>query len=353
VLDNYYGGGSHDSPVEDSLTFSTDEEEVEDVSFRPSRPNISYALPPRPDHYHSRPNVSYALPPRPARYHSRPTINLEEEPFYRPLRPVTRRSNYLTRAPRRAGGLWLRAAKLEGNDIDGPGSAKLRLVVTRHGERYKGRDIPYVVGSWNDVVFARRLKEEYRILKATKIGFQETIASYTKIHFVYFRQYHAFSSRDGDKSKWKVSALVPITRMDDEKAKVWFMYKLQKLSSTRYRLATEKKSRSRPKIWTNRLEELIEPGAVIDMEVLETFDVKRICMGLLIAIFVSLAVALAYGFGMDQDFSTGFSIASWLITAAGFFAAIVALFGDDSSTSLRASFSAELRDVGETYRDYA
>ncbi|SMR61348.1 unnamed protein product [Zymoseptoria tritici ST99CH_1A5] len=323
VLDDFYGGNSRASGDDED-----DEDDEHEIRPRP----------PRPSHYRIH---DYA----------RPTVNQSYGESYG--RPVTGQSNHLSRPPRsyRARGLWTRAVRPSSDGS--PFSAHLRLVVTRHGEIYKSRDIPYVKSSWDDVQFARRLKEEYRILKATKIGFKETIASYTKIHFVYFRQYHAYSSRRFNQGKWNVSKLIPITALDDEKAKVWFMYQLQKLSSLRSRWAgaggRDGRRQSAPRKWTCRLDGLIEPGAVIDMEVLETFDVKRICVGLLLAVLFSLAVALAYGFAVDKDFSTGFSIASWIITAAGFFAAIVALFGDDSSTSLRASLNASPQEVPERF----
>lgn len=74
-------------------------------------------------------------------------------------------------------------------------------------------------------------------------------------------------------------------------------------------------------------------GAVIDIDVKETFDSSKIYMGLMLAILISLGAALGYGFAMDNDFSTGFSIASWVITALGFLAAVIAAgeyFGLDS-----------------------
>jgi hypothetical protein len=255
-------------------------------------------------------------------------------------RPSARRRRYLTRPPHstRPQGLWLRAAAP--SFPDGPLSLHLKVVVTRSGERYKSRSIPYTKGTWDDIIFAHRLKEEYRILKATKIGFTETIASYAKILFVYFRQYRATSSRTPsgrfDGVKWDVKVFMPITIKDDDSAKTWFMYQLQKLARLRSRWEEGGIGRKvvGPRVWVSRLDTLVEPGAVIDVEVQETFDVTKICVGLLVAILVSLAIALAYGFATkEKDFSTGFSIASWIITAAGFFAAIVALFGDESRSA--------------------
>jgi len=77
--------------------------------------------------------------------------------------------------------------------------------------------------------------------------------------------------------------------------------------------------------WTCRLDSLIEPGAVVDIEVKEQFDTVKIYIGLLLAVLSSLAVGLAYGFATeDRDFATGFSISSWMITAFGFIIAAIA-----------------------------
>lgn len=65
-------------------------------------------------------------------------------------------------------------------------------------------------------------------------------------------------------------------------------------------------------------------GAVVDLAVRETFDSTKIYVGLLLAVLLSLGTSLVYGFLMDRDFSTGFSIGSWILTAFGFFAAVVA-----------------------------
>lgn len=48
-------------------------------------------------------------------------------------------------------------------------------------------------------------------------------------------------------------------------------------------------------------------------------------LAIFMAAVLSLGVSLAYGFAMDKDFSTGFSIGSWLITAVGFIAALVSI----------------------------
>lgn len=111
--------------------------------------------------------------------------------------------------------------------------------------------------------------------------------------------------------------------------------KARKVSKLFQRNDGAKRSQKQSREWVNSLDELIEPGAVIDLEIKETFDSTKIYVALLLVILLSLGVALGYGFSRNNDFSTGFSIASWLITAFGFFAAIVAAgeyFGLDSPT---------------------
>ncbi|KAF1980924.1 hypothetical protein K402DRAFT_399020 [Aulographum hederae CBS 113979] len=57
---------------------------------------------------------------------------------------------------------------------------------------------------------------------------------------------------------------------------------------------------------------------------IEAFNARALCWWLSVAIFLSLAVALVYGFLMDKDFATGFGIASWMVTSVGFLIAVVA-----------------------------
>lgn len=205
----------------------------------------------------------------------------------------------------------------------------LKLVLTRKGERYKGRPFLYETNSWDDVVFAHRLRREYRSLKTDQIGLMQKLTSYKTISFVYFLQYHAFEDNRFDFGRWEITNRVPIVPRQDEKARSFFMYqfkkRVRKESKILSTLAMDKIfPKKRPRDWIRRLETLIEPGAVIDIEVKETFDSMKIYFGLLLAVLLSLGVALAYGFVMDNDFSTGFSIGSWLLTAFGFFAAVVA-----------------------------
>lgn len=217
----------------------------------------------------------------------------------------------------------------------------LKLVLTRKGERYKGRSISYATGSWDDVAFADRLRKEYRSLKTDQIGMMQKLTSYKTISFVYFLQYHAFEDPHFRFGRWEITDRVPIVPRQDEKARSFFMYQFKKRVRKESKIFSTLSDKSPPppkrhKDWVQRLEMLIEPGAVIDIEVKETFDSMKIYFGLLLAVLLSLGVALAYGFVMDNDFSTGFSIASWLLTAFGFFAAVVAAgeyLGLDSPTA--------------------
>jgi len=77
--------------------------------------------------------------------------------------------------------------------------------------------------------------------------------------------------------------------------------------------------------WTRTFDKLIEPGAILMFEVIETLDTSKINLGVILAALFSLVVALVYGFAMDNDFSTGFSIGSWFITAAGFIGALISI----------------------------
>ncbi|PPJ56533.1 hypothetical protein CBER1_03902 [Cercospora berteroae] len=323
MLDDYYDG------FDDTLFPRTtsmgmklqSESEHEPVGFEPPPPP-----PPRPPQSTVFPND---MPP--------------DNPFNRP--PYThelpgrhgRRHKFIDRAPHRTA-IWDRAAvripQVKKYDI------LLKLVLTRHGERYSGENFPYRSGTWTDVVFARKLNQQYRNLKTAKVGIVQKLTAYKKISFVYFVQFHAFPDvRYGKTGAWLRTARQPITFRDNAMTRNSFMNQLQRMcrkKSILYSMFTGKPSDrdERPPIrWVSRLDSLIEKGAVIDIDVQETFDSSKIYMGLMLAIMISLGAALGYGFAMDNDFSTGFSIASWVITALGFLAAVIAAgeyFGLDS-----------------------
>lgn len=268
------------------------------------------------------------------------------------VQQTARRPDYLREPPRGASqkGLWPRAAVVQKRrPEDGrprrPGASEhpaylggdevltvsLKLMLTRRGERFRGRAFRYVRGTWSDDDFARALQREYRSLKTQKIGWLQKLTSYRCITFVYFLQYHAYPSRRYPDGFWRISARRPVTRRDDQPARSSFMYRLKRLVREggpglwSGRGSEDRRRKPPPREWVDRLDCLIEPGAVLDIEIKETFDTGKIYVGLLLAVLLSLGAALAYGFATpDRDFATGFSLASWMITAFGFFAAVVA-----------------------------
>lgn len=138
-------------------------------------------------------------------------------------------------------------------------------------------------------------------------------------------------SKNRNKGRFEIPQRISITDKDDAESRDAFMYKL------RY---PNKGDRT----WCRTIDSLIEEGAIIDLEVSETFDAHKIYLALLLAILLSLAAALVYGFLMGNDFATGFSIASWMITAFGFFAAVVAAgeyFGMERPVSFQSAAKVE------------
>jgi hypothetical protein len=201
-----------------------------------------------------------------------------------------------------------------------PLTLPLKLVLTRRGERFKGREFLYTRGSWDDAAFARHLQREYRSLKARQIGLLQKLTSYRVVAFVYFLQYHAYPARKFPYGHWRISDRKSVTRRCDQAARNAFMWKLQRLGKRGGGGGRKGAGRE----WTCRLDSLVELGAVVDIEVKEQFDTVKIYIGLLAAVLSSLAVGLAYGFATDRDFATGFSISSWMITAFGFVIAAIA-----------------------------
>jgi len=241
--------------------------------------------------------------------------------------------DYVSRRPAhvKPGSLWARAAKpIDDNTLSGELDADLTIIVTRRGDRFRSKPFGYQTDckNWTDARFARVLKAEYRNLKTWGMwSFAQKLFAYKTIAFVYFLQsrYVRDHSRRGG-GRWEITDTTPITDADDAKAKDSFMYQLRNPPSyDRY-------------VWTDKLDALLEPGAVVDLEIVETFDTIKIYWALLFSILLSLGAALAYGFAMDNDFATGFTIASWMITAFGFFAAVVAAgeyFGMEKATSFQ------------------
>lgn len=227
--------------------------------------------------------------------------------------------------------LWARAAKPHGRSRKiGPLEAKPTLVVPRRGQRYRSRIFTYVQGKWDDEIFASEIKRHYRELKTRQIGPLQKLIAYKTIAFVYFLQLRCIDDGSGADNKWKVEMRKPITPFDDIESRNTFMYLLRHPPPGRK--------------WTATLDEMIVPGAVVDLEIMEAFDSVMIYWGLFFAVLLSLASALAYGFAMDNDFGTGFSIASWILTAFGFFAAVIAAgeyFGLEKPTSFQTGVGME------------
>ncbi|KAM3424448.1 hypothetical protein BST61_g6452 [Cercospora zeina] len=326
MLDDYYDG------FDDTLLPDTTKQGL-NQTFGSGYEPMFFEPPPPPPRPPPRPPQGPLFPDDlpPDNFPSRP-------PYSHPLPgPRRKRNDYYRRAPHRTA-IWDRAAvwnpKVDTYDI------VLKLVLTRHGERYSGEDFTYRKGTWTDIAFARKLNQKYRSLKTAKVGIVQKLTAYKKISFVYFVQFHAFpDSRYPKTGAWLQTDRQPIAPKDNAMTRNSFMNQLRRMcrkKSILYNTLTgtpNDRDEWQSTRWVSRLDRLIEPGAVIDIDVKETFDSSKIYMGLMFAIIVSLGAAVGYGFAMDNDFSTGFSIASWLITALGFLAAVIAAgeyFGLDS-----------------------
>ncbi|USW57184.1 hypothetical protein Slin15195_G105030 [Septoria linicola] len=306
MLDDYYDGFD-DNALPQTTSMGLNHE------FGAGYTPLNFQPPPPPPPRPPRPGMFSGSPP-PDRIYSRPS-----------QRPG-KRYDYIIRAPY-STAIWDRAAVWKDDKYD----IKLKLVLTRHGERYSGGTFAYRSGTWTDIVFARKLNQQYHSLKTSEVGIVQKLTAYKKISFVYFIQFHAFPDiRYPRTGAWLRTDRKPISPQDNAMTRNSFMNQLRRMckkKSILYSTFTGKPNEydERPPIrWVSRLDELIEAGAVIDIDVKETFDSTKIYMGLFFAIAVSLGAALGYGFAMDNDFSTGFSIASWAITALGFLAAVIA-----------------------------
>jgi hypothetical protein len=252
-------------------------------------------------------------------------------------------AQYLRRPPRGSKErFWERAAQY---DAQGNPRLSVRLIVTRKGRRYQSQAFEFTGGHAmglegdDDYYLAERIKRRYARLKSSQIGLMQKIIAYRTIAYVYILQYRC--TLVDSRSRWQVTARLPITSKDDDEGRANFMYLLRNKDALEDRYT-----------WADTLENCATAGAVIDLEVVETFDSIKIYWGLLFAILLSLGAALAYGFTMDNDFSTGFSIASWMITAFGFFAAVVAAgeyFGLERPNSF-AALGADLEQGAERPR---
>jgi hypothetical protein len=196
-------------------------------------------------------------------------------------------------------------------------SLKPTIVMKRHGRRFESELFPYEKG-WTDKRLAQALKDQYSHLKLKDVEFFQKIVAYKQIAYVIVLQSRCLEEEEN----WVVAKSIPITTKGDKEGQDAFMYLLRHPTDDRR--------------WTETVDSMIKPGVIIYFEVIETYDPSIINIGVLLAGMLSLGVALVYGFTMDRDFSTGFSIASWLITAFGFFAALVSiseLAGQESLTS--------------------
>jgi uncharacterized membrane protein len=109
-----------------------------------------------------------------------------------------------------------------------------------------------------------------------------------------------------------VAMSTPITKDSGKEDREAFMFVLRYPPSDTYR-------------WTATVDDAIKLGVVLVFEIFETLDTSKINLGIFLSAFLSLGVALAYGFATDGDFSTGFSIGSWFITAAGFIGTLISI----------------------------
>ena len=238
--------------------------------------------------------------------------------FSRPSYPPIRISNgddpYRSTPPGNnwKKGLWRYAAKWappRGDEFPEQTVISLKpvLLVARHGRRLRSKPFLYEKG-WTDKQFADELKLQYAALKLRDVGLLQKLVAYKQIAYV-----HVLQKRySKDSGKWVVAKSMPITNKSDKEGRDAFM------NLFRYPHVDDCR-------WTATVDDLIVQGAMLHFEITESFDSSKINVGLFVAALISLGVALVYGFAMDGDFSTGFSIGSWLVTAAGFFAALVSI----------------------------
>lgn len=209
-------------------------------------------------------------------------------------------------------GEWIHAAKEVASPRDPSAehtvmSLEPTLVVTRRGRRLTSDPFLYEKG-WTDMQFAEELKYQYASLKLRDVGLFQKLVAYRQIHYVNVLQYR-FTRKH---HKWMIVKSMPITNKGDKEGRDAFMYLLRYPRENKF-------------IWTGTIDNVAQPGAILKFEVLETFDSSKINIAIIMSALLSLGVSLAYGFAMDRDFSTGFTIGSWLITAAGFIAALVSI----------------------------
>jgi len=281
----------------------------------------------------SRPGQSFTRVERP----TASSADVTDRPYGRQKQYVGRRkdedADYLSEPPDGQSwksGEWKYAARLmrpRGEPVPERRvlSLKPTLVMTRRGRRFKSEPFEYEEG-WNDRQLAEELQYQYANLKLQDVGFFQKIVAYKQIAYVIMLQARCLK----EDPKWVVAKSMPITTKGDKEGRNAFMYLLRHPRDD-YR-------------WTGTIEKLIKPGVILYLEIIETFDSAKVYVGILIAALLSLGVALAYGFTMDGDFSTGFSIASWMITAFGFFAALVSISeiaGLESFTSFQTGVGME------------
>jgi hypothetical protein len=209
-------------------------------------------------------------------------------------------------------GLWKRAAKEAAPRGDESPehtvmSLEPTLVMHRRGRRYKSEPFYYERG-WTDRQFAETLKYQYTSQRLWDVGIVQKLVAYRQIHYVNVLQLR-FSR---EMRRWDVVKALPITKKSGKEARDAFMFLLRYPPYDTYR-------------WTATVDDAIKPGVVLVFEIFETLDTSKINLGIYLSAFLSLGVALAYGFAMDGDFSTGFSIGSWFITAAGFIGALISI----------------------------
>jgi hypothetical protein len=242
----------------------------------------------------------------PHKHHSRPT-----DP---PIGLSNKDDLYLSEPPKGnwKKGLWKHAAKPgapRGEDVPEHTVLCLRPVlgVSPHGRRVTSKPFYYEAG-WMDKQFADELKSQYAALRLWDVGLLQKLVGYKQIAYV-----HVYQKRYSIHLKrWVVAEDVSITNKTDKESRDAFM------SIFRYPSHDNRR-------WTATVDNLFIPGVMLHFEITESFDSSKINVGLFVAALISLGVALVYGFAMDGDFSTGFSIGSWLLTAAGFFAALLSI----------------------------
>ncbi|EPS40967.1 hypothetical protein H072_5144 [Dactylellina haptotyla CBS 200.50] len=152
---------------------------------------------------------------------------------------------------------------------------------------------------WTDRKFGRMLLEEYRKIR--------TFWSLKKIRFVVFL---LLKKHD---QNWVAEKRVDIIENADESAMSHFQYQLRYLP------------RGNATKWVTELNKIAISRGYRMVEIIEGFDIWRIVSALGLCVLLSTVIAVVYG-SLRGDWSTGFTIASYILVCLGLFLAVFTVY---------------------------